>query len=167
MQDRPNDERDWHTAPPGPHGERGPDEWRRGYGNYGVTGRGPSAEHGWGPGPWPRQREAESWPEADYGMRGQYRGTPAVQSWTAPGPYTGRGPQGYERSEAAILEDVCERLTWHGQVDASSITVRVEQGEVVLEGEVDSRAAKRMAEDAADSVAGVHDVHNRLRVRRH
>ena len=87
------------------------------------------------------------------------------EPWTVPGPHTGRGPQGYERSDQAILEDVCERLTRHGEVDASEITVRCERREVILEGTVDDRRAKRMAEDAADSVSGVRDVQNRLRIR--
>jgi osmotically-inducible protein OsmY len=34
-----------------------------------------------------------------------------------------------------------------------------------LPGTVDDRRAKRLAEDLAESVSGVKDVHNRLRVR--
>ncbi|HBY99442.1 MAG TPA: hypothetical protein DEP84_36805 [Chloroflexi bacterium] len=84
--------------------------------------------------------------------------------WNIPGPYTGVGPQGYQRSDERIHEDVCERLTHHGQIDASNIQVNVDSGEVTLEGTVDSRQAKRAAEDMADSVMGVRNVHNRLRV---
>jgi len=90
---------------------------------------------------------------------------PRMAPWEVPGPHTGRGPDGYRRSEQAIRDDVCERLTRHGELDASSISVRVEDGEVILEGTVESRIAKRMAEDAAESVSGVRDVQNRLRVR--
>ncbi|MCW5851474.1 MAG: BON domain-containing protein [Anaerolineae bacterium] len=92
---------------------------------------------------------------------GQGQGQP---SWATRGPQTGRGPKNYQRSDERILEDVCERLTQHGQVDASEIEVRVENGAVTLSGTVDSRQAKHMAEDAADSVSGVRDVHNQLRV---
>ncbi len=89
-----------------------------------------------------------------------------TEAWMVPGPYTGRGPRGYRRSDERIWEDVCERLTQHGQLDASGIEVRVENGEVTLEGIVSSREAKRMAEDTAESVPGVRDVHNRLRIGR-
>lgn len=86
------------------------------------------------------------------------------EEWMQPGPHTGRGPENYQRSEEAIRADVCERLTRHGRLDASRIRVLVEQGEVILEGKVDSRVAKRMAEDTAETVAGVRDVQNRLRI---
>lgn len=95
---------------------------------------------------------------------GQGQGQPA---WATRGPHTGRGPKNYQRRDERILEDVCERLTQHGQVDASDIEVRVENGEVTLSGTVDNRQAKHMAEDAADSVSGVRDVHNELRLKSH
>ncbi|MCZ7572123.1 MAG: BON domain-containing protein [Ardenticatenaceae bacterium] len=80
------------------------------------------------------------------------------------GPYSGRGPQGYQRSDERIQEDVCDRLTQHGHLDASGIEVRVQDGEVTLQGTVPSRQARYMAEDTADSVPGVKDVQNRLQV---
>jgi hypothetical protein len=84
----------------------------------------------------------------------------------ATGPHTGRGPKGYVRSDDQIKQDVCERLTQHGHIDASDIEIRVEGNEVTLTGTVDSRKAKRMAERVVDSVSGVRDVHNQLRVNR-
>jgi osmotically-inducible protein OsmY len=90
---------------------------------------------------------------------------PSAGSSVMPGPYTGRGPRGYRRSDDRIREDVCERLTEHGHVDATDIEVRVDNGEVTLSGTVDSPQVKRMAEDSAYAVAWVKDVHNRLRVR--
>jgi BON domain-containing protein len=80
------------------------------------------------------------------------------------GPFTGRGPKGYVRSDERILEDVSERLREHGEIDASNVTVRVEEREVALEGAVEDRRTKRLAEDVAASVRGVRDVQNRLRV---
>jgi hypothetical protein len=59
---------------------------------------------------------------------------------------------------------VCERLSWNDEVDATDITVRVEAGEVTLEGTVETRHMKRLSEDIAEEVGGVQDVHNRLRV---
>jgi osmotically-inducible protein OsmY len=60
---------------------------------------------------------------------------------------------------------VCERLTWHGYIDASDMTVKVQDGEVILEGVVEDRWTKRAAEGVAESVAGVRDIHNWLTLR--
>jgi anti-sigma factor RsiW len=49
-------------------------------------------------------------------------------------------------------------------VDASEIEVSVSDREVTLSGMVDSRDAKRRAEDCAESVSGVMHVQNNLRV---
>jgi osmotically-inducible protein OsmY len=87
-------------------------------------------------------------------------------TWMQAGPHTGRGPKGYQRADATIQEEACERLTQHGYVDASNITVRVEAGEITLEGTVNSRREKRMAEDALENLSGMRDIHNRLRVQR-
>jgi osmotically-inducible protein OsmY len=58
----------------------------------------------------------------------------------------------------------CDRLVDHPQIDASELEVEVKNGEVTLSGTVDSRYEKRLAEDIADAVSGVQDIHNRLRV---
>lgn len=84
--------------------------------------------------------------------------------WLVPGPFAGVGPRGYRRPDERIQEDLCERLSRHGQIDASDVEVRVAGGEVTLTGSVTGRDAKRMAEDLAESVSGVKQVHNRLRV---
>jgi osmotically-inducible protein OsmY len=89
-----------------------------------------------------------------------------TEIWYIPGPYTGYGPEGYNRSDERIHEDVCERLTQHGQVDASRIHLEVKNGEVTLRGSVPNRRMKRMVEDTVESVMGVSDVHNELRVPR-
>ncbi len=80
------------------------------------------------------------------------------------GRFTGRGPKGYVRSDERILENVNERLEDHGDLDASDISVAVSGGEVTLEGMVEDRQSKRLAEDLAHAVSGVRDVQNRLRV---
>jgi hypothetical protein len=82
------------------------------------------------------------------------------------GPYFGRGPKGYRRSDERIEEDINERLTQHPFVDATEIVVTVQNGEVQLSGSVEDRNAKRIAEDIAESVSGVKDVHNQIRVSR-
>src|SRR5262249_34498742 len=74
-------------------------------------------------------------------------------------------PKGYRRSDNRIEEDINDRLTDHPYIDASEIEVSVSNGEVVLSGSVDDRSSKRLAEDIAEQVSGVHNVENRLRVR--
>jgi Flp pilus assembly secretin CpaC len=59
---------------------------------------------------------------------------------------------------------VSEALTDDADVDARKIEVSVSSGIVTLKGEVDDRRTKRMAEDCADSVSGVSEVINQLRL---
>ena len=56
------------------------------------------------------------------------------------GQFTGRGPRNYRRSDDRIEEDINERLTHHGMVDATDIEVSVQNGEVTMRGSVDSRS---------------------------
>ncbi len=78
---------------------------------------------------------------------------------------TGRGPKGYTRSDERIREDLCERLM-RGWMNAENVDVQVKGGEVTLLGTVDRREEKRAIEDLAESVLGVKEVHNQLRVSR-
>ena len=78
--------------------------------------------------------------------------------------YRGRGPKNYRRSDERIKEDINDRLS-EGYLDASDIEVEVQSTEVVLTGTVNSRADKRRAEAVAESVTGVSNVENRLRVK--
>ncbi|QRM30702.1 BON domain-containing protein [Microvirga sp. VF16] len=80
------------------------------------------------------------------------------------GRHRGRGPKGYQRSDARILEDVNDRLTEDPHIDASEIEVTVAGREITLTGTVSSRFEKRHAEDLADSVSGVTHVQNNLRI---
>ena len=85
-------------------------------------------------------------------------------AWQQAGPYAGRGPKGYQRSDERIREDVCEHLTQHGQIDASEMEIKVSNRQVTLTGSVPTRSAKRMAEDVVEAVSGVTEVHNQLRI---
>ena len=78
--------------------------------------------------------------------------------------HRGRGPKSYVRSDIRIEEDVNDRLTDDRDVDATEVSVGVKDREVTLDGTVDTRRAKRAAEDCADSVSGVVHVQNNLRV---
>jgi hypothetical protein len=79
--------------------------------------------------------------------------------------HRGRGPKGYRRSDERIKEDVNDRLSDDYYLDASDVEVTVTNTEVTLTGTVNSREDKRRAEDLAESVSGVSNVENRLRVK--
>ena len=83
---------------------------------------------------------------------------------TLHGPYTGRGPKGYKRSDQQIMEDACQRLERDGEIDASDIEVTVEEGVIRLRGTVHDRKTKRHAEECVESIYGARDVMNELRV---
>jgi hypothetical protein len=112
---------------------------------------------------------------SDYGERGAYRGLGnAGRRGSESGSeglrfgdfrrFSGRGPKGYQRSDERIREDVCDRFTSDPDLDAGEITVTVKNCEVTLEGTVEDRQMKRHAEDCADDISGVRQVHNRLQI---
>ncbi len=80
--------------------------------------------------------------------------------------HSGRGPKGYARSDERIREDVCEQLSENDEVDASDVEVTVSNREVTLTGTIETRRMKHIAEDIADAVSGVNDVHNNITVRK-
>lgn len=119
-------------------------------GAYGYHGR-PEAERPLGP---QQFREEHSWrrPSSWYGDK------------SARGPFRGVGPKGYARSDERVREHVCDALMDDPHLNAADIEVDVKEGEVTLSGTVDSREAKRHAEDLAEQATGVKDVHNQLRI---
>jgi hypothetical protein len=78
--------------------------------------------------------------------------------------HRGKGPRDYQRADQRIYEDVCERLADDDHVDATDIEVSVNGGEVTLTGKVRSRTSKRRATQVAESVSGVKDVFNSIRI---
>ncbi len=80
------------------------------------------------------------------------------------GEFRGRGPKNYKRSDSRIHEDISDRMSEDGWVDATDVEVSVKEGEVELRGTVPDRFSKRRAEDIAESVSGVRNVENRIRV---
>lgn len=135
----------------------------RGYGGYGGSdyGRGSSGSGGsYGQqqgdrGFWDRASdEVSSWFGDDEARRRRERDE-----------HRGRGPKGYTRSDERIREDVNDRLTDDGWLDASDIEIQVSSAEVTLTGHVNSRDEKRRAEDIVEAVSGVKHVQNNLRVK--
>jgi len=103
---------------------------------------------------------------ASYGQGTRDVGQYGADADRGRGSFAGRGPKGYQRSDARISEDVCDRLAESPEVDASNIEVKVENGEVTLTGSVAERGEKRRAEDLIENISGVREVHNHLRVNR-
>ena len=131
-------ERDWTREPP--WGGQGP-------GGFGMSGPDPSIA-------W--SGRADSSP---------YSGTSSARERDrGSGPHYGRGPRGYQRSDERIREDVCERLALHSYLDPSDVEIIVLNADVTLQGSVNDRWAKRTAEEIAEAVPGVKEVHNQLRV---
>ena len=79
------------------------------------------------------------------------------------GPYVGRGPKGYVRSDERIREEICEMLYLQGYVDTAEVEVSVQNGEVTFTGTVQNRGDKRFIEEMAERVAGVNEIHNQIR----
>lgn len=149
-----------------------PGSMGEGYRRYGESyGRGPEGF----------DRETGSYPGYGRGTSGLGQGTPSFgtggyseparfgETWGIPsrtprGRFTGRGPKGYTRSDERIREDISDRLEQHGEIDATEIEVRVTNGEVTLEGTVEDRWMKRLAEDVAEDCPGVKQVNNRIRI---
>ncbi len=84
--------------------------------------------------------------------------------WQSTKNFFGKGPKGFRRTDEKIREEVCEALYRDHSVDASEIEVSVKDAEVMLSGTVSERRMKRLAEDCAESVSGVSDVRNEIRV---
>src|SRR6266850_2175124 len=114
------------------------------------------------------ERERERDREREYERRGGDRGFfdragDEVRSWFGDEDAQRRRVR-YQRSDERIREDVCERMSDCGELDATDIEVRVSNAEVTLQGMVRDRQDKRLAEDLVDEVSGVREVHNQIRV---
>jgi osmotically-inducible protein OsmY len=148
----------------GGYGQGGYGQGEYGRGAYGGGYRqGVSEQSQWRGGP----------DESTYGQGGYGQGSYG-QSGLGPrlgytstliiGRFYGRGPKGYQRSDERIREDVSEELFRSPEIDASEIEIQAQNGEVTLTGKVEDRHQKRLAEDIAEQVSGVRDVHNQLKV---
>lgn len=142
---QPHYERGYGYGPYTPEGYRGRNEYdARGRGGYGAQDAGGDEHRSW----------IERAGERVASFFGAGEG----------GEHRGRGPKGYKRSDERIREDVNDRMTDDPWLDASQIEVQVKACEVVLTGAVNSREDKRRAEMLAESVSGVDNVQNSIRV---
>lgn len=120
------------------------DEW--------GTGRGPTGEWQGESGYIPFAGRGPQWEPLDFGQP-EHVATPHHRP---------TGPKGYQRSDARIQDDVCERLA-HSRFDVHDIEVSVADGIVTLSGQVRERDQKYRLEEIADAVFGVRDVDNQIR----
>lgn len=141
----------------------------------GGYGQGPGFLYGWSTGAQGfdsrSYRTPERWTAGSYSLEAWrepigYYGTSRYLASIPRGRFTGRGPKGYQRSDDRIREDVAEELSFNGEIDASGIDVVVNNCVVTLEGEIEDRDQKRLAEDIAEAAPGVREVRNNLKVRR-
>jgi hypothetical protein len=127
-----------------------------GSGNFGLRGFGGSQGYDSG------QYGGGSYGSSTYGSGSYGQGRQSGQG--GQGQFAGKGPKGYKRNDQRVIEDISERLSDHPQIDASEIEIRLEEGVAVLTGTVSDRQSKRLAEEIAESVSGVQDVRNELRL---
>jgi osmotically-inducible protein OsmY len=76
-----------------------------------------------------------------------------------------RGKEADMKSDLGIKQDVSDELLWEPAVDAAAIGVEVDHGVVTLTGHVQSYTEKLAAEHAAERVAGVRGVVQKIEVR--
>jgi hypothetical protein len=137
---------------------------QQGYGGFGAQGIGGgfSDQDLSRSGYWQQPEHATSFRGGPHGYGPQ--GPHGYGQQQMQGVHRGKGPTGYTRSDERIREMVCDVLTDHDHIDASTIEVAVKNGEVTLSGAVEDRRTKRMAEDVIENLSGVKEVVNQLRV---
>lgn len=110
-------------------------------------------------------RGESGWNRPMWGNSSRYRSFEGMQSGEGTS-FRGRGPKGYTRSDERIREEVNDRLTEDHSIDAGDIECTVQSGEVTLTGTVPDREMKRSVEDLVESLSGVKNVQNNLRVKK-
>lgn len=97
------------------------------------------------------------------GYRGSYYGSDSYDSASV--SYRGRGPKGYVRSDQRLREIICEHLTDDSNIDASDISIEVENQYVRLTGSIEDPELKQEVEALIERVGGVKGIDNQLRAR--
>ena len=97
------------------------------------------------------------------GQTGQFAGRYDLQQ-RMDVPQSRKGPKNYVRSDERIRELICERLIQDLSIDASDVSIEVEDGRVSVTGSVPQRHMKHAIEDVVVSCWGVKNVDNEMRV---
>jgi osmotically-inducible protein OsmY len=66
----------------------------------------------------------------------------------------------FRRTDAEIAEAVLNALKWHTSVDENKIRIKVEDGVVTLEGQVEWDYQRRAARTAVENLSGIRTVYN-------
>lgn len=106
-----------------------------------------------------RHLERREWDPGNYGGLGQEAGP----GRKAPGETGLHDPD--PQADSRILADVRAILAGADGTDAGEITVRLQGGEITLEGRVPSMVAKQAAGQKASGCKGVNYVQNNLEIR--
>lgn len=178
--DRPRREREWSDRPRfSPRTQRSGSsdferfEWRAEDRTPDYFGTGTHFGGGYGTAPGTRTSGAGNTGAIGYGREGAWSdsedwtpetGRFAAETGVETPSYRGRGPKGYERSDQRLKEIICDRLTDDPRIDASDVSVDVQQRIVRLTGTVSERRTKYAIEDLIERCAGVKDIDNQLRV---
>jgi len=169
---------DWDRGSGGDWNRGSSGDWNRGSGNSSSDWNRGSGNSDWNRGSGRGSEYGERYGGANRGERDWWKKTKdEVSSWFGDedaerrrrmddmrDEHRGKGPKGYTRSDERIKEDINDRLSDDGQLDASDIEVSVSGCEVSLTGTVKDRWQKRRAEDLAEGISGVKNVENRLKV---
>lgn len=83
--------------------------------------------------------------------------------WLLPGLGISHDSPIYQRSNEQISKDAYQRIEQHPLLETSCIDLNVEQGNVTIEGTVETLNLKEMLEQTLYYISGVSYVHNRLR----
>lgn len=104
----------------------------------------------------------------EYGSEGRgWVDEPHERNWAHRGEdYTGVRPKKYQRSDMSILDQIGELITWSPDVDGSEITIAVKDGNVIVAGTVPTRMMIYIVDDLVESVGGVKEYDNHLKVQR-
>lgn len=71
----------------------------------------------------------------------------------------------YKKTDAEIAESIMSALKWHAAVPEENIKVKVENGVVTLEGEVEWEYQRNSARKAVNNLLGVRNVINLINVK--
>ena len=142
----------------GSYGSMGsPTSSRRGYSSFGEPnfhgGRDERDEETW-------NRSGSEWSGMSQGF-----GRSEQRSMSSGSSRTNRGPKNYKRSDERIKEDVCDRLS-QSDLNCEDVEINVKNGEVTLTGTTDSGHERREIERVAETIPGVQDVTNQIRIKR-
>ncbi|MEJ6981886.1 BON domain-containing protein [Pedobacter sp. P351] len=74
-------------------------------------------------------------------------------------------PLGYSKTDAEIAEIVLTALQWHTAVQEERVKIKVEEGNVTLEGEVEWEYQRASAKTAIEQLAGIRSITNLITVK--